>query len=137
MNNQMQLPNPLKTPSLFQKIQWVVDPVSFMESAAQQYPDIFTAEVIGFGDTVVFVNHPQAIKEIFTNDRKKFLFVGKGNRVFEPLAGKYSLLMLDGERHKKRRQLTMPSFHGDRMRAYGSLISNLTEQVFSHGFGSL
>ncbi|MGV0104942.1 Cytochrome P450 [Nostoc sp. DSM 114160] len=131
MKNQMQLPNPLKTPPLLQKIQWVADPVSFMENAAQQYPDIFTAEVIGFGETVVFVNHPQAIKEIFTNDRKKFLFVGKVNRIFEPLAGEYSLLMLNGERHKRRRKLTMPSFHGDRMRAYGSLISNLTEQVFS------
>ncbi|NEU80835.1 cytochrome P450 [Nostoc sp. UIC 10630] len=127
----MQLPNPLKTPSLLQKIQWVANPVSFMENAAQQYPDIFTAEVIGFGDTVVFVNHPQAIKEIFTNDRKKFIFVGEGNRVFEPLAGEYSLLMLNGERHKRRRQLIMPSFHGERMRAYGSLISNLTEQVLS------
>ncbi|MBN3922963.1 cytochrome P450 [Nostoc sp. NMS4] len=127
----MRLPNPLKTPPLLQKIQWVADPVSFMENADQQYPDIFTAEVIGFGETVVFVNHPQAIKEIFTNDRKKFLFVGRGNKIFEPLAGEYSLLMLDGERHKQRRQLTMPSFHGDRMRAYGSLISNLTEQVFS------
>lgn len=131
MKNQIQLPNPLKISPLLQKIQWVIDPVSFMENAAQQYPDIFTAEVIGFGETVVFVNHPQAIKEIFTNDRKKFLFVGKVNRIFEPLAGEYSLLMLNSERHKRRRKLTMPSFHGDRMRAYGSLISNLTEQVFS------
>lgn len=131
MNNQIKLPNPLKISPLLQKIQWVIYPVSFMENAVQQYPDIFTAEVIGFGETVVFVNHPQAIKEIFTNDRKKFLFVGKVNKIFEPLAGEYSLLMLNGERHKRRRKLTMPCFHGDRMRAYGSLISNLTEQVFS------
>ncbi|AVH67866.1 cytochrome P450 [Nostoc sp. 'Peltigera membranacea cyanobiont' N6] len=131
MKNKTQLPNPLKAPSFIQKIQWVADPVSFMVNAAQQYPDIFTAEVIGFGETVVFVNHPQAIKEILTNDRKKFPFVGRGNKIFEPLAGEYSLLMLNGEQHKRRRQLTMPSFHGNRMRAYGALISNLTEQVFS------
>jgi unspecific monooxygenase len=46
----MQLPNTLKTPSFLQKLQWVADPVKYMESAAQHYPDIFTAEIVGFGD---------------------------------------------------------------------------------------
>ncbi|BAZ17713.1 cytochrome P450 [Calothrix sp. NIES-4071] len=37
--------------------------------------------------------------------------------------------MLDGENHRRRRQLVMPSFHGDRMKAYGDLIVNLTKKV--------
>jgi len=39
--------------------------------------------------------------------------------------------MLDGDRHKQRRQLLMPPFHGGRMRGYGELIPNLAEKVFS------
>jgi cytochrome P450 family 110 len=127
----MPLPHLLKTPSLVQKLQWVSDPVGYMENAAQQYPDIFTARIIGFGDTVVFVNHPQAIQEILTNDRKRFVAVGETNRIGEPLIGKYSVLMLEGDRHKRQRQLLMPSFHGERMQAYGQLICNASEKIFN------
>jgi cytochrome P450 family 110 len=127
----MPLPNPLTKPTLLQKLQWVADPVGYMESAAQQYPDIFTARIIGFGDTVVFVNHPQAIQEILTNDRKRFAALGKHNNLLQPLTGDYSVFMLDGDRHRQHRQLMMPSFHGDRMRTYGELICQLTNKVFS------
>ncbi len=127
----MPLPHLLKTPSLVQKLHWVRDPVGFMENAAQQYPDIFTARIIGFGETVVFVNHPQAIQEILTHDRKKFVAVGETNRIGEPLMGKSSVLMLEGDRHKRQRQLLMPSFHGERMQSYGQLICNLSEKIFN------
>ncbi|MEH1967129.1 cytochrome P450 [Nostoc sp.] len=127
----MQLPNPLKTPSLLQKLQWVTDPVSYMENAAQQYPDIFTGKIIGFGDTVVFVNHPKAIQEILTNDRKKFAAVGELNGILQPLLGNYSVVMLEGDRHKRQRQLVTPSFHGERMQAYGQLVCNVSEKIFS------
>jgi cytochrome P450 len=127
----MQLPNTLKKPSFLQKLQWAVDPVGFMESATQEHPDIFTANVVGFGDTMVCVNHPQGNQELLTNDKKKLTAVGELNKILKPLVGNYSLLMLDGEQHKQRRQLLMPAFHGERMQAYGSLICNLTEQVYS------
>ncbi|MBD2499364.1 cytochrome P450 [Anabaena azotica FACHB-119] len=125
------LPNQLNKPSFIQKLEWVINPVGYLESAAQQHPDIFTAEIIGFGDTLVFVNHPQAIQEILTNDRKKFAALGEHNKIFQPITGNYSVLMLDGDRHRKRRQLVMPSFHGDRMRSYGELIRNITEKAWS------
>lgn len=127
----MKLPNTLKTPPFLQKLQWIADPVGYMERTAQQYPDIFSARIISFGDSLVFVNHPQAIQEILTNDRKKFAALGKPNRILQPLLGDYSVIMLEGDRHKRRRQVLMPPFHGERMRAYGQLICNLTEKVFS------
>ncbi|MBD2342066.1 cytochrome P450 [Calothrix sp. FACHB-156] len=127
----MQLPNQLKKPPFLQRIQWVADPVGYMESAAQQYPDLFTANIIGFGNNIVFVNHPQGLQELLTNDRKKFLAIGKENKLLQPLLGDYSIIMLDGDRHRKRRQLVMPSFHGDRMRAYGQLIRDLTEKLLN------
>ncbi|MGJ5627727.1 cytochrome P450 [Nostoc sp. CALU 1950] len=127
----MQLPNPLKTPSLLQKLHWVADPVGYMENATQKYPDIFTGRTIGFGDTIVFVNHPQAIQEILTNDRKKFVAAGELNRITEAFVGENSILMLDGSPHKWLRQLMTPCFHGQRMQVYGQLICNLSDRVFS------
>ena len=127
----MPAPNRLKTPAFLQQLQWVADPVKYMEKAAQEYPDIFTTNVVGFGNNLVFVNHPQAVQEILTNDRKKFFAAGKENKLLQPLVGNHSTFMLDGDRHRKRRQLVMPSFHGDRMRSYGELISQITETVWS------
>jgi len=128
----MQLINPVKSASFLQKIQWVADPVGYMETAVKEYPDIFTARIIGFGGTLIFVNHPQALQEILTNDRKKFTAPGNVNKILQPLVGDYSIFMLEGDRHKKRRQLVMPSFHGERMRNYGDLIRNITEKTFSN-----
>ncbi len=127
----MQLPNPLKTPPFLQKLQWIANPVGYLERAGQAYPDIFTGEVVGFGGTTVFVHHPQAIQEIFKNNFQKFAAPGELNRTLQPILGDYSLFMLGGDRHKRRRQLLMPSFHGERMRAYGQLICTIAEQVFS------
>jgi cytochrome P450 family 110 len=126
----MLLPNLLNKPPFLQRLQWVLNPTGYMESAAQQYPDIFTAQIIGLGNDVVFVNHPQALQEILTNDRKKFAALGKENRILEPLLGEHSVIMLEGDRHRKRRQLVMPSFHGDRMRSYGDLIRDITKKAW-------
>ena len=38
--------NPIETISLLQQIQWVADPVGYMETASRQYPDIFTAKIV-------------------------------------------------------------------------------------------
>ena len=122
--------NQIDTIPFLQQIQWVVDPVGYMETAAQKYPDIFTAEIIGFGNSIVFVNEPQAIQQILTNDRKQFSAPGELNSILKPILGNSSVMMLDGDRHKKRRQLVMPAFHGSRMQNYGQLIFDLTTKVF-------
>ena len=130
MKNQMQLPNPLKKPNFLQRLQWVGDPVGYMEGGAQQYPDIFTAEIVS-REPFIFVQHPQAIQKILTNDRKKFTAPGHENRILQPLVGDHSVMLLEGDGHKQRRQLLMPPFHGERMQAYGQIICNLTEKAFS------
>ncbi|NMF66261.1 cytochrome P450 [Brasilonema octagenarum UFV-E1] len=127
----MNLPNPVKTPSFLQQIQWITDPVGYMESAAQRYPDIFSTAVAPVEDALVFVNHPQAIQEILTSDRKKFAALSRENKILQPLIGDSSVIMLDGDRHRRQRQLLMPPFHGERMRAYSEIIRNITEKVFS------
>ncbi|MBW4582346.1 MAG: cytochrome P450 [Tildeniella nuda ZEHNDER 1965/U140] len=123
-------PNLLNTPAWLQQLQWVGNPVGYMEAAARQHPDIFAASVVGLDGSLVFVNEPQAIQEILTNDRKTFLALGCSNRILSPLLGDYAVIMLDGDRHKRRRQLLMPPFHGERMRAYGQLICQLTIAAF-------
>ncbi len=129
----MKLPNGPKTPPWLQLIQWMANPVGYMEAAAQDYGDIFT---VPFGysggfSNQVFVSNPRAIQQILSNDTKQFSAPGKLNEIVRPLLGNESLMLLDGERHKRQRKLLMPSFHGERMRAYGELICNITEKITS------
>ena len=141
MNTETQLPHAINSPTWLQHLQWVGDPIGYMEAAAQKYPDIFAAKVVGFGGKLVFVNQPQAIQDILTNDAsgaprnaksRTYAAPGHLNRILSPLLGDSSVIMLDGDRHRRRRQLLMPPFHGDRMRAYGQIICNLTINAFNN-----
>jgi cytochrome P450 family 110 len=136
MTQATQIPSPFKTPAWRQQIKWVGDPAGYMESAASISPDIFKAEVVGFGGGLVFVNQPQAIQEILTRDTAIgsrspiYSTPGELNQILSPIIGNASVIMLDGDRHRRRRQLVMPPFHGDRMRSYGQLIQDLTIAAF-------
>ncbi len=127
----MKPPNLLATPVFQQRYEWIAKPLHFMERSVKQYPDIFTSRIVGSEKPIIFANHPQAIQEILTNDRKKLTAPGEANKTLQPLVGNYSLFLLDGSRHKRDRKLLMPQFHGERMQTYGKLICSLTEKVFS------
>ena len=115
----------LKQSSLQQKFQWVARPDKYMESAFKQAPDLFAAEITG-GDGYIFVNHPEAMQQIVTSDRAKYFASSEDNQLLQPLVGDNSLLLIEGDRHKQRRKLLLPPFHGERMQVYSRLICDLT-----------
>ena len=126
----MSLPDGPRTPPTLQLIQWIASPLSFMRNCSERYGDCFT---VSFGDnlsrTVVF-SDPQALKIILTSDEsKEFEAPGELNGVLEPLLGAQSVIGLSGDRHRRMRQLMMPPFHGERMRSYGELIGDITDEV--------
>lgn len=121
-----QLPGP-KSPALIQLLQWVPNPLTFMEKCAKEYGDVFQ---IKLNYPMVFISHPKAIEEIFKTNPKQF-DSGVGNQVLLPLLGDRSLVLLDGTLHQRQRQLLMPPFHGERMQAYGELICAIAEKVAS------
>lgn len=109
-------------------MQWTLDPLTYLETAAQQYGDIFNAPVIGNHSTLIFVSNPQALQQIFSSDTKQF--ITPSNSLLQPIVGDSSVFVLQGDRHRRERKLLMPPFHGDRMRAYGQVICDLTKQIF-------
>ncbi|MEO1433139.1 MAG: cytochrome P450 [Cyanobacteria bacterium J06633_8] len=118
-----------KTPRFAQLIEWIFNPLQMMEKSAKAYGDTFKLFLVGDNPSV-FVNHPQAIKEIFTASPDKF-DCGRGNQIIASLLGEQSLVLLDGSQHQRQRKLLTPPFHGDRMKSYGDLICKITEQVIS------
>lgn len=127
----MKLPNELRTPVRLQMLQWIVQPFALMKSCTQRYGDIFTLQVGPKFSPLVLLSNPEAIKQIFTGDSKQF-DSGSANHIFELIVGKNSLLLMDGDRHRRERRLLTPPFHGERMQTYGQLICQIAEQVTSH-----
>ena len=128
----MSLPNGPKSPNIWQMFQWVTTPFSFMRGCRRQYGDPFTVAFSRRLGPIVFFSNPEALQVILTGDDSE-LFDAPGdlNVVVEPLLGAQSVIGLSGDRHRRMRQLLMPSFHGERMRSYGQLIREITEEVMT------
>ena len=133
MQPQLRLKEPIKKPkgfSALRRLEWILDPVTYLERTKAHTPDFFEEDSLGFGTgPVVITSHPEAMQYILSRDRKTFSAPGEFNRILEPLIGSASVIMLSGDRHKERRQLITPPFHGERLDVYGQLICDLTEAV--------
>jgi cytochrome P450 len=128
----MSLPPSPKTPPIVQLLQWIANPFALMESCAQRYGDWFTLKVGLNYRPIIYVHSPQLLQEILTNDTyKQFDVPGEINRIFAPLLGNYGVILQSGDRHRRERQLLTPPFHGDRMKAYGEIITEITKQVIA------
>ncbi|GAB1540318.1 cytochrome P450 [Scytonema sp. NUACC21] len=108
--------------------QFETDPLNLMDTISDRYGDIFT--IMAGSTPLVIVSNPQGIKQIFTS-AKEITASGKLNQGGAPLVGNNGLLMLDGLRHKHRRQLLMPPLHGNRVHSYGQRICQVAEKVMN------
>lgn len=123
------LPVAYQAPSFIQTLRGVFQPIKFLENARERYGDIFLSNFNTFPPQIV-ISSPRAIQEIFSVDYKLF-DSGSGNRIIQPLVGSNSVILLDGDRHSQQRKLLMPTFHGERMRAYGQAICEITQQTIN------
>lgn len=120
-----------KTPALLQTLEWVFHPLEYMETNFQRFGDLFQASISPANpERLILVNNPQAIQYILTHDHSNEITApGEVNILAKPILGENSMILLNGKRHRQRRQLVMPPFHGDRMKAYGELICSITREV--------
>lgn len=120
------LPDGFKSPRWLQKMQWITNPLDYMDAAQQRYGDIFNAPVIGNYHQLLLVSYPQALQQIFSNPHQ---FIAPSNPLLHPIVGDHSVFVLEGDRHRRERKLLMPPFHGEQMLSNGNLICKLAEKV--------
>jgi cytochrome P450 len=69
------------------------------------------------------------MQEIFSNDTgRTFSSPGEHNEILASILGRSGMIMLSGDRHRQRRQLVMPRFHGEILQNYGRAIAAITLQ---------
>jgi unspecific monooxygenase len=117
----------LQSSSFWQTFQWIKDPIKFMEENFQKYGDVFSASL---SSNIIFVNHPQGVQELLIMDPKNSTSVSS-NHLLEPLLGSNSLLLLNGDRHQRQRQLLLPPFHGERVMGYAQLIKEIADRAIA------
>jgi cytochrome P450 family 135 len=122
----MSLPPGPRLPRPLQTVGWVTRPGPWLLRLRARYGDAFTLRVAHEG-TWVMLSDPAAVKQVFTGDPAK-LHAGEANVVLRPLLGPSSVLLLDEGPHLRQRKLLLPPFHGERMKAYGELISAVAER---------
>jgi len=113
-------------PPAIQTLRWVLRPLAFMESARRRFGDTFSVRFVGFESPLVMLSDPESIRALYTG-RDHSLPPGR-TFALRPLLGARSVLLLEGREHLDRRRLMLPAFHGERMRAYESVVREATER---------
>lgn len=98
----------------------------FVPWARRRYGDAFTLLLPPQRRPLVVFNRPEDVKQIFAGDPAYF-HAGKGNAILGPIMGEHSLLLVDGEEHKRARKLLMPAFSGQALRGYEDLVTGLAK----------
>ena len=120
----------VKDPPLWQTLQIIANPLSYLAAKQQEMGNVFALSFAGVPPMVV-LSDPTLVKAVFAANPKLFAS-GESNRQFMAmLLGDHSMIMLDGAEHQRQRRLLTPPLHGDRMRAYGQLMCEATQQVLA------
>jgi cytochrome P450 family 135 len=122
----MTLPPEHSSRPALQTMHWSFRPIDFLESCRDRYGETFGVRFTGFKTPLYFTSDPAATKLIYSN-RNNTLPPGRG-AVLEPVMGRRSILLLEGAEHMARRKLMLPAFHGERMRAYQTLIEEVIDR---------
>ena len=116
-----------RLPPLVQGLLVAQDPIGWMVRRWRRYGDCFSSRFPFFG-RVVYVADPDEAKRVFTGD-DRLLHAGEANALpLGPVLGEHSVLTLDEDEHMRQRKLLLPAFHGENVRRYGELMTEIAER---------
>lgn len=110
----------LSLPPAVQTARWIFRPTALLDRAREECGDVFRLRFFP-GRALVLTSDPADVRRLFTAPPET-VPTATGNSPIAPLVGEHSLLTLNGPPHLRQRKLLLPSFHGDRMRAYAEII---------------
>ena len=112
-------------PAPLQAASFARDPLGFLIKLQRRYGDIFSLKFPFYG-RITYVAHPALAKALFTGNPEQFHAGEVNTTAFEEGLGTNSVLALDDAPHMRQRKLLLPPFHGERIRAHGDLIREMT-----------
>lgn len=110
-------------PGIFQTLLMFSRPESFLLRCQRRYGRRFTLRLAGLG-TYVYLTDPADIRAVFRGDPETFR-AGEANAAFLGGLGPASLLVTDGDVHRRQRRLMTPAFHGQALAAQASAMTDI------------
>jgi len=107
-------------------LQLIRNPRAALEGWVKQYGDPFLLNALN--GPVVVTGREDLIRTIHGQDPS--VYAPFATPTIVPLMGSGSMLILEGELHRRERRLMMPMFHGDRMKAYGNSMQQCAIEQF-------
>jgi cytochrome P450 len=121
------LPPGPREPALVQAIRFGRDPYRFLARGAARYGTVFTMRLPGDPPRVV-ISEPTLVRQVFAMKADEIL-ASKGGIPVN--LGEHTLLFLDGEAHRRDRQLLTPVLHGEQLKGYAQAMQRVTEDVLA------
>lgn len=112
------LPGPKGEPFFGNIRQFVKNPIRFFEMCLREYGDMTYINYAGTNG--VLVTHPEMVQEVLVT-RHKSLIKGKGTKRLSMFLGD-SILVTEGDHHRRLRRLSQPSFSKQNLLSYGHHI---------------
>jgi cytochrome P450 len=116
-----------RAPRALQTVGLWTRPLGYLERCRARFGRTFTLRLLA-QRPFVLLSDPADLKALFTAPPDA-LRPGEGARILEPVLGRGSLLLLDGERHLERRRLILPAFRGSRAGALSELVDELVQRA--------
>jgi cytochrome P450 family 135 len=95
----------------------------FVRYCARRFGPIYTTRVTGLGKTVS-VRDTELTRQVFVDKGGAFR-AGEANARFFGALGPNSILVLDGEAHLRQRRLMLPPLHGEAVKRYTEVASEI------------
>ena len=90
----------------------------------RRYGDAFTLRLTAPTRHMVVICDPDDIRAVFAAS-PEVVHAGKGNAIMGPAMGPRSVLLTDGDEHRRARRLLVPAFSSAALRGYESLVTDL------------
>lgn len=117
-------PGPSESPFV-QAAQFGQDPYAFLERQGRRFGSIFTIRLPGDAPRIA-LSEPALIRQVFALKPEQISAARAG---FPVNFGERSMLLLDGEAHRRDRALIMPPLHGERLPGYARAMRDATTRA--------
>jgi cytochrome P450 len=123
----VRMPPSLGPARLIQTIRFGLRPLRFMLAPSRELGDVWQLNLLSRDEPMAVTCHPDHVESLF-KARPQDAPSLTGESPLRPILGPNSVLTLVGERHMRERKLLLPPFHGDAVKNYVQMISEVIER---------
>jgi cytochrome P450 len=121
------MPPARSAPWLLETVRFGLRPLESSLGARRELGDVWQLKLLSRDEPLVLTSHPQHVESLFKAKPAEAPSL-TGESPLRPILGPNSVLTSVGDTHMRQRKLLLPAFHGDAVRRYVEMISQVAER---------